>query len=430
MLLGRICSLWRTVAYNTPRLWNTIHFYTEFPLTDRLTPYVSSLAERSRNLPLFVEIDSSSPLPNSLSLPAGTLTNATYILGHRLQKLTLKLDDEQSGFPAVFAADTAFPILQSLIVIVYSDLNIVSTNLGAILDLFTEAPSLRHLTVDAMAFTPNRSTSFPWAQLTSLDLTVVFDIFDARNILAHCSQVTKCKISCLQPADEEETDLPMCVLGALSSLEFGAWDEDIITSPFFQPFSFPNLESLTIYAYDSARNLLFDLHARSGFNLKQLHLSNISLDVDALIAFLRIVPALTVLSLKSSDYVANGLFEAFTFHSSTESTEITLPLLTTLTLQYFADGLDGKTIARMVESLSPRMLGPLPSPRSNASGLGCPACDSAKTLRHRIFGRLPDETHCKQRSLTEQFRVSRWRTTLIAFSSMEKLSYAQWELRR
>ncbi|KAJ7144201.1 hypothetical protein C8R44DRAFT_657683, partial [Mycena epipterygia] len=136
MLLGRICSFWRTVAYNTPRLWNTIHFYTNFPRTDRLAPYVSSLAERSRNLPLSVTINTLPPRPNlPLPLP-GAPVDIIGNLCHRLQELRLILDDDDSDFPAMITADTTFPILTSLVVKIQTnpDTDILAADLGEIVD--------------------------------------------------------------------------------------------------------------------------------------------------------------------------------------------------------------------------------------------------------------------------------------------------------
>ncbi|KAJ7144202.1 hypothetical protein C8R44DRAFT_759603 [Mycena epipterygia] len=176
------------------------------------------------------------------------------------------------------------------------------------------------------------------------------DLFEARSILTHCSQLTRCKMPNVRPADDEEPDLPMCVLTTLSSFEFGAWEYGI-TSPFFQPFSFPNLRFLTIEAGAWPDNLLLDLHARSGFNLTRLSLVNLELGADALITFLRLVPSLTVLFLRNADCVTNRLFEAFTCDASSKSTEITLPLLQLLMLQQFVNHLEGETVVRMVESL-------------------------------------------------------------------------------
>ncbi|KAJ7144205.1 hypothetical protein C8R44DRAFT_657685 [Mycena epipterygia] len=350
VLLGHICSFWRTISHNTPRLWNMIHFYTNFPPTDRLAEYVGALAEKSRNLPLLVGIDTCTPCPRSLSPPASPSPEIIWHLRHRLQALRLDLEDRDRDLSVMIGSDTAFPSLQTLVVNVHPvDYNDIP--LESILDVFGQTPRLRHLTLDTSFATWDfGSPNFPWAQLTSLRLNAPLSVFAGRSILVQCTQLTTCNMLYMQSSEEEEPDLPLCVLKDITSFQFASWD-DGVTSPFFQPFSFPTLKSLTITAYDWPRNVLLDFHARSGFNLTLLKLDHITLDADGLIPFLRVLPTLTVLSIKDAVCVEDRLFEAFTYDSSSRSTEITLPLLATLTLEHFSHTLHGETVVRMVESL-------------------------------------------------------------------------------
>ncbi|KAJ7144306.1 hypothetical protein C8R44DRAFT_759729 [Mycena epipterygia] len=158
-------------------------------------------------------------------------------------------------------------------------------------------------------------------------------------------------MSSIQGEEEaiEEPDLPLCVLKDMSSFEFGLWDG--IAAPFFQPFSLPKLKKLDIEAEQWPGEFLLGLHARSGFSLTRLGLTRVSLDANSLIAFLRVVPTLTTLSLKKTTCVTDRLLQAFTYDSSPQSTTLTLPLLTTLMLERGACFLDGQTVVHMVESL-------------------------------------------------------------------------------
>ncbi|KAJ7144218.1 hypothetical protein C8R44DRAFT_759620 [Mycena epipterygia] len=315
-----------------------IHCYTNFPPTDRLAEYVGALAEKSRNLPLLVGIDTCTPCPRSLSPPASPSPEIIWHLRHRLQALRLDLEDRDRDLSVMIGSDTAFPSLQTLVVnvhpVYYNDIP-----LEWILDVFGQTPRLHF-----------GSPNFPWAQLTSLQLDAPLSVFAGRSILVQCSQLTTCDMLSIQTSEEEEPDLPLCILKDISSFQFSSWD-DGVTSRFFQSFSFPTLESLTITAYNWPRNVLLDFHARSGFNLTLLTLKNITLDANGLIPFLRVLPTLTVLSIKNAVCVEDRLFAAFTYDSSSRSTEIALPLLATLTLEHFAHTLHGETVVRMVESL-------------------------------------------------------------------------------
>ncbi|KAJ6512388.1 hypothetical protein DFH09DRAFT_1197330 [Mycena vulgaris] len=203
-------------------------------------------------------------------------------------------------------------------------------------------------------------TRIPWGQLTSLHLGTRIGIILARDILARCAALTTCILSNVEPVDEGDADelppLAACVLPDLTSLTVALdpHDEGPI-SPLFQPFSFPALISLDIAAYGCPVDALLDLHARSAFPLTRLDLTNAELDAADLLAFLRLIPTLAELALARCECVADALFAAFTCptpcSSSTSAPQLTLPLLTSLSLEQDAGSLDGDVVAEMVASL-------------------------------------------------------------------------------
>ncbi|KAJ6562764.1 hypothetical protein DFH09DRAFT_489459 [Mycena vulgaris] len=347
VLLGHICSSWRSVAHGTPRLWDTINCQVKYPQPSLLAPYLCALAAKSRHLPLSTDL---------VAYTSFSPMDVISTVSQRLQKIHLNLDDRGFDF-ASMPLNTSYPILTSI------DIEITDTDGtntrrpdGAlILRNFRAAPCLQHLGLDAPSMDNFLNTRFSWAQLTSLDLHVAMDIFTARRILTQCSQLTTCTMQDVHPSDDDEPELPICVLSDMSFFNFSAPDEGGVEA-FFQPLSFPRLEYLSIDACLGGPELL-DFHARSRFiqSLTQLDLCIRDLPEDELIPFLGATPLLVTLILKYC--VSNRIFEAFTCG------EIDLPRLTSLTLDEITDHLDGDVVVSMVESLwqpdnSPRTVFP------------------------------------------------------------------------
>ncbi|KAJ7657305.1 hypothetical protein DFH06DRAFT_1409463 [Mycena polygramma] len=74
LVLGRICSTWRSIAFATPRLWASLHISTEF----------IARSSTHRNAAFICWLNRSAPLPLSLSIayPHGHQNSNTSILEH------------------------------------------------------------------------------------------------------------------------------------------------------------------------------------------------------------------------------------------------------------------------------------------------------------------------------------------------------------
>ncbi|KAJ6549587.1 hypothetical protein DFH09DRAFT_1320063 [Mycena vulgaris] len=119
---------------------------------------------------------------------------------------------------------------------------------------------------------------------------------------------------------------------------------------FFQPFVLPNLKSFDLLSERSLGHFLLDLRGRSAFPLTRLELSELDMDADGLIAFLRVVPSLTELSLKQCACIEERLFAAFTHRADSYSTDVVLPFLTNLTMES-REEVSREAVADMVQSL-------------------------------------------------------------------------------
>ncbi|KAJ7475054.1 hypothetical protein FB451DRAFT_1397925 [Mycena latifolia] len=336
ILLGHVCTSWRTVSHNSPRLWDTISYRSDTTPSDSLVPYVSTLVAKSRNLPLALEIISRrithSPLFTHPS--AADLISA---FPQTLNKLRLDLDARGCDFN-VLPSGTYYPML-STIIIEITDCQIAQDmrrpDVASILRHFREAPCLQHLTLDAPRLTGNiLEVEFPWKGLTSLDLSVSMDIFTARMLLTQCTHLTVCAMQEVGSFADHEPDLPISPLSLprLEFLDLEGWRRSSLSE-----------------ASIAQRDLLLNFHHRSGFSLTHLHLCFLDLSGDDLIPFLRVTPLLTELALTYC--VDNRIVEAFTYNPSTKCTEVVLPLLESLRLRDSTDELDGDIVAGMTESL-------------------------------------------------------------------------------
>ncbi|KAJ6572852.1 hypothetical protein DFH09DRAFT_1312630 [Mycena vulgaris] len=128
-------------------------------------------------------------------------------------------------------------------------------------------------------------TRIPWRQLTSLDVRVLPGVIPARTILADCTQLTTCNLSNFA---EEDVGVPILPLytrtrNNLSPRTLAPSSDNVDrAAPFFQPFSF-----------FSSRAMLSPSR-----RLPRIARQNVEgFDGDDRLAFLRMVPTLTLLSL-------------------------------------------------------------------------------------------------------------------------------------
>lgn len=180
-VLSQVCQLWRQVAINLPRLWDTFRVdykptTTFYPpeLSHHLVPLsrvIDIWAHRSKPLPMNIAIHSnhqfSGSRPVHLSLVA-SLRN----LSERIRSLDIQTGLKSVLEPIFSLPAAEFPALESL--------QISATEFGvwnSPITAFGVAPKLRKVTLDIRPAHPFR-IFLPWAQITHLDMLNAKDPLD------------------------------------------------------------------------------------------------------------------------------------------------------------------------------------------------------------------------------------------------------------
>ncbi|CAK5270001.1 unnamed protein product [Mycena citricolor] len=343
MLLGQVCSRWREVLHATPSLWSTVVLHTTPGLARKFDEGdLRTIFQFSQMLPVDVAIYGRDSVDMEWFWDAHT----------RLQHLRL----ETTGIHALPAScRTTLPLLASVTLIILHESNPLSLPL---LGQFRRSPRLTSLRLESPKVVGDiLDVSFPWSQLTYLDLHLPLPVLTARNVVAQCSSLQHCRLKGLLGVatdEKERTPNPGVTLPSLCSLQFllpGA-----ATSIFLRSFTLPALKSLAIENAPWLFPVLRDLQARSRFALERLVLRDIAASKEDVVAALNCLSLLRSLTLDSCHSLRRGLLAAFTYPppSKTETSQ-SLPLalarLETLRIvEAFAE-LDGGQVADMVEGL-------------------------------------------------------------------------------
>ncbi|KAJ7096944.1 hypothetical protein C8R44DRAFT_683680 [Mycena epipterygia] len=360
MVLGQICSYWRSVVHGTPRLWNRVCLQAAGGVSQRTAPLIQQIFERSRNLPLYLnlttpDMDSSASFSDGND-PLLAIVSDAHL---RLKQLHITIYlREPAYFFALFPHDTFFPVLSSL------DLELTaeddSWDFGSVLDTFQRAPSLRTLSLRTNTEQDNIiTTTFPWSQLHHLTLNITLSVVVARDILIQCRELEAYTMNGLLYAEGDGSPSQQTsTLRRLRKLDVNLCEELDDSPLIFQSISLPNLETLSIHTrygmLECPTRVLIALHARSGFRLKHLSLDNVKLTVDDLAALLQCLSSLETFDLHSCSCIGDRLFELFTFHPGHLRPPIRLPQLKVLSLSMYdmTHPFDGDIVAAMVECLS------------------------------------------------------------------------------
>ncbi|KAJ7210940.1 hypothetical protein C8J57DRAFT_1257021 [Mycena rebaudengoi] len=309
--------------------------------------HLETFATRARNRRLDLLFDtrgyfttSSRTLPSDLILP----------LHYKLQRIHLKLNWNECrsfGLPA----NNTFPLLTSLFIDIHDSYRLQEPELIGLVDSFGTLPTLENLTLHAPHTSGDGLLSMvPWPQLTFLDFRVAVKAVTAQQILLQAQRLQTLIVG-VEYSPDILTILPIQVLPELRSIKVSTAHRNATTA-FFQPFSFPNLKSFSLDAYEESQDVLLDLHAQSGFRLEELELAGLQVETDDAISFLRLQPSLIHLSLNYCTCLDNSLFASLTYNPLAATPSISLLLLQTFKLERITDSLDGNVFVGMVESLS------------------------------------------------------------------------------
>ncbi|KAF9443042.1 hypothetical protein P691DRAFT_809556 [Macrolepiota fuliginosa MF-IS2] len=222
LLLGRVCSQWRQVAYSTPRLWTRIHIIATRPtpvhyqLDAARREAVTAWLSRSGVLPLSISMSTNRA---GFSRRAGTLVNdqmqpyldliAPYT--QRWKSIYLNLPNlDWAGFFNEFNASD-LPLLESLHIEGdrrrrdQASLDITSLSRK---DGILQAPRLHNLSL--ASYIPRLlELCLRWDDLTYLDLgSRSLSLEDVAKALARCPNLEACSISIMTPSHQSPTGLP------------------------------------------------------------------------------------------------------------------------------------------------------------------------------------------------------------------------------
>ncbi|KAJ7078042.1 hypothetical protein B0H15DRAFT_541000 [Mycena belliarum] len=354
MILGHVCRHWRSVAYSTPRLWDIVHLPNlaspDLPLDHSI---IYDILAHSRDLPLELSLAYEME-PESLS-DAFACFDTLWASHERLRNLTLNLSNTKSN---ILPRGKVFPVLSSINIKIgytYNDFhNVHYATVSGTLEGFSSAPALRSLRLEA-DFTPEDILipTFPWSQLTHLELYIITEYTVARDVIIQC------------PALEEVTlagsfgsgaDLPLHTHHLRTLYLHILYDgPDVVLGAFV----LPHLESLTLRTRVETISWLLALYERSRFSLVHLKL-RMELALGEVEFLLRTLSSLRTLSIWGR--MTNRHFTLFNLSSP----PLRHPRLESLTIAYITPDLDGAVIAEMAETLAPdaaRIDAPFPALR-------------------------------------------------------------------
>ncbi|KAJ6511033.1 hypothetical protein C8R45DRAFT_1162451 [Mycena sanguinolenta] len=324
MRLGHVCSQWRMIAHNLPRLWNMPFFRSTTVAGPDKASVIQSLMDRSRSLPL------------SLSV----LTPHFFWEPHRFE-------DENLRF---------FEILWT------SHLRFKSLTLGLTVDHISRLPSL---------FAPHQLPILEFLTVSiegaNRDPAFLRPIFRRRH-LHHAHRGIHISMVAAYPLPDQHgyhrrrgagysSTLPPT--GEYSRLSrFLSWGDSIVmeaeypATSFFDAFSFPNLETLSIDVGVLSPNAFLAFYTRSSFRLRYFHLERLDdLLADQLFPFLQTQPTLDTLRLVNCRLCDDPeLFRLFTRQPQPSRHALNLPVLRTLEIQLSFDW-EGTVVADMAEFL-------------------------------------------------------------------------------
>jgi hypothetical protein len=356
MLLGHVCSQWRMIAHNLPQLWNMPFFCGKTVAGPDNASVIQNLVDRSRSLPLSLSVFTPVSFRRPHRFEDGNLRffEILWTSHRRFKSLTLELTaDHVSRLPPLLASHE-LPILEFL------TLSVVGANRGPVniywlLSSLRHSPALHSLDLyfdEGTSTTPIAASTFPWSQLTHFRINMGITVAEVRDILARCPQLESIRVFLGSDPGETHWSWTPNTLRHVREVYFAVHNVDAPSEAFFDAFSFPNLETLSIDVGFLSPNAFLAFYTRSSFRLRYLHLERIDdLLVDQLFPFLQTQQTLETLRLVNCRLCGDPeLFRLFTRQPQPSRPALNLPVLRTLEVQ-LDFGRDGTVVADMAEFL-------------------------------------------------------------------------------
>ncbi|KAJ7024394.1 hypothetical protein C8F04DRAFT_161687 [Mycena alexandri] len=350
LVLCGVCSYWRKVALNTPRLWAG----TTLPIMDPKT-----LLEVA-SVPTNMFLERSAPLPISIEFYPVFFSNTTITISPMMTSAS----NRWKRFVVVCVVDE-FDVTSLAQIPSEALNNLESLQLqwsrpvtwhGSELDVFSSAPRLRNVDIRAPLATSN-SLSMPWAQLSDLSLTYMSPQL-CLDALASCENLISGRFITEQwpesdfPDDSDITE-PV-LLAHLTKLEIYIyiWTTGEYLGPFLRRFRLPALKKLdlSLDVQDDDNSISWLTPTLTPFldscpNLQYLGLLG-CVDAEDMADVLQHTHNLTELVFRESQ-VDDDFFAALTY---SQSATPLVPKLETLTLTDVGADFDETSFGGMIRS--------------------------------------------------------------------------------
>ncbi|KAG5640311.1 hypothetical protein DXG03_009262, partial [Asterophora parasitica] len=218
-ILGQVCSLWRQISRNDPKLWSTVSLdisKSSVRLRELIPSVVTRFVDLRYNVFDSYRVSSSPPSPSS--------TSNIISVFHGVQNVNLCLYSHQLDtlWQNVDAHPGAFSTLEELAIFVKPSTSDYTPCLAEIKP-FRQACNLQRLTIDYSRSEYGSlllSLDIPWQQITSLNIRNVVGL-RADTILRHLAQCTALEVLAVtftDPADDGDTALISRVFRSLQRL--------------------------------------------------------------------------------------------------------------------------------------------------------------------------------------------------------------------
>ncbi|KAK7064752.1 F-box domain-containing protein [Favolaschia claudopus] len=263
--VSQVCSRWRQIAHNSPRLW-----------TDTVRVDVERLLDSVYLDGLKIWLARSEPLLISLSCVAGShnrygVLEQIFHTSFRWRSLQFQ-QSALSLLPiSVIAklAETPLSALEDL------DLGGIEEGPPPVTITSSALPRLRRVTISHYTFILH--IQLPWAQLTHLTFsTYRGDV--AINVLAQCTSLVEAAVYFNTWDELAQPAQPIQTLSELRSLTLGPDGEEGYISPFFDRVSAPALEKLDMDFVEMDGNIEWSETSFTAFQMRSSRITYLELN--------------------------------------------------------------------------------------------------------------------------------------------------------
>ncbi|KAJ7466860.1 hypothetical protein FB451DRAFT_399999 [Mycena latifolia] len=385
VLLGRICSSWRSISLSTPRLWSRLHIVEpRCPYDSALPLFEGKLAQRLEVTKMWLGRSGNCPLSISLHCTSFILDNLTSSTQHRLLQALLPFTSrwEHIAFTAPSSVletmshliEADVPILQSVSlneILQHRDNLVGWVSLGLL-----GGPKVDSVHITGNSFSP-LELPLRWAHLTELSMWLKLRRATGRSLtsemtlqlLSRCPQLQTCRFRVRDgPEPSIGVEGPILELSFLHTLDLNCRTLSSTVHQLLGRVSLPQLRSLTLRGRSDSDNISFAPFLAATPRLEILDLSIELFSKSSLADFFRGLPP-TIREIEISSTFSGGssfhgeIFDAEIFESlipAPDVSNVCFPELQALEIKFLCSVSDAaiirfiklRTLKRVVMSLN------------------------------------------------------------------------------